>query len=72
MLTLPKLETLEAVNLNMVLSSSEPESSGLLPLLDGGGLTLLTLDTERPKLGLDGFLDEGFLGLLVRLDRREI
>ena len=56
----------------MVLSSSEPESSGLLPLLDGGGLTLLTLDTERPKLGLDGFLDEGFLGLLVRLDRREI
>ena len=37
-------------NLNMVLSSSEGESSGLCPLLDAGGLTLLTLDTERPEI----------------------
>ena len=36
-------------NLNMVLSSSEGESSGLCPLLEAGGLTLLTLETERPE-----------------------
>ena len=33
----------------MVLSSSEGESSGLCPLLEAGGLTLLTLETERPE-----------------------
>ena len=54
----------------MVLSSSEGESSGLCPLLEGGGLTLLTLETERPKLGPEGFLDGLFR--LVKFDNKDM